>query len=246
MRDAAADAQSILLELRAQANAKHRANVLRLGIPESNSLGVPMPVIRKIAKTLPASNELAAQLWASQLHEARLLAALVFEPGTLSRQQLDELLQDVISWDLCDHLCGSIFASDPDYQQLIERWVPSEQTYFKRAGYALMAVKATHERELEAELIDRWLTLIEQHGGDARVHVKKAASWALREIGHLGIAARDQAIASAQAMIDGTDKKCQWVGRDALKELSDLMYVPHRRRLVSSGSKAARSAEEML
>lgn len=240
------DVHNTLLELRAEASAKHRANVLRLGIPESNSIGVPMPAIRKLAKTLPASNELAGQLWASQLHEARLLAALVFEPGTLSHQQLDELLQDVVSWDLCDHLCGSVFASDPDYLQLIERWVPSELTYVKRAGYALMAVKATHERQLEPELIERWLVLIEQYGGDDRVHVKKAASWALREIGHLNIAARDRAIALAQAMVDGADKKRQWVGRDALKELSDLVYVPHRRRLVSSGSKAARFVEEVL
>ncbi|WP_313812455.1 DNA alkylation repair protein [Glutamicibacter sp.] len=234
--------QSILDELRSASSQKHKANVVRLGIPEANSLGVPMPVIRSLAKTLRYSNSLSWQLWATEIHEARLLACLVFEPGSLSHEQLGALLDDVVSWDLCDHLCGSVFAADAHYQQLILGWAGAEKTYVKRAAFALIATQATHQRALGAELIDQWLGLVEQYSDDGRTHVKKAVSWALRELGHIDIPARDRALEAASRLTQSSSAARRWVGADASRELTDLVFVPGRRRLVSAKSKAARAA----
>jgi len=240
--DSPRDVPSILDVLKANASQKHKANVVRMGIPEQNSLGVPMPLIRSLAKSLGRSNSLAWELWAVQIHEARRLAALVFEPGTLNREQLNSLLGDVASWDLCDHLCGSVFAADPDYPQLIEEWARAEQTYVKRAAFALIATQATHQRSIGQQLIGHWFGLVEKCGCDDRAHVKKAVSWALRELGHIDIPARDQALAVAESLVETGSNAGRWIGRDAAKELADLVFVPGRRRLVSSHSKAARAA----
>lgn len=240
--DSPRDVPSILDALGANASQKHKANVVRMGIPEQNSLGVPMPVIRSLAKSLGRSNRLAWELWAVQIHEARLLAALVFEPGTLNHSQLNSLLGEVASWDLCDHLCASVFAADPEYPQLIEQWADAEQTYVKRAAFALIATQATHQRSLGQQLIGQWFTLIERCGRDNRAHVRKAVSWALRELGHIDIPTRDRALNVAKGLIETGSNAGRWIGRDAAKELADLVFVPGRRRMVSSHSKAAQAA----
>ncbi len=234
--------QQLLQELAGKASEKHKANVVRLGIPEANSLGVPVPAIRALARSTPKSNELAWELWGTGIHEARLLACLIFEPATLSHEQLQLLVNDVRSWDLCDHLCGSVFLHDRYYPELISRWADAEATYEKRAAFALIATASTHARNLDNSLVTQWLELIEQQGADDRLHVKKAVSWALREVAHLDLSSRDTALAVATRMLGGPGKAGQWIGRDALKEIKDLVSVPGRRRLVSAQSKAAQAA----
>lgn len=97
--------QEIIMELKSRASERYKANVVRMGIPEKYSIGVSTTIVRKIAKGIEKSNELAYELWKTQYHEARLLAVLIFEKNKLSMEEINHLMNDVISWDLCDHLC---------------------------------------------------------------------------------------------------------------------------------------------
>lgn len=47
------------------------------GVDSHNTLGVPMPFLRSLARSLGRDHDLALSLWASGIHEARILAALV-------------------------------------------------------------------------------------------------------------------------------------------------------------------------
>ena len=51
--------QEIIEELKAQASEKYKANVIRMGIPEENSIGVAASVIRSFAKKIGKSQGLA-------------------------------------------------------------------------------------------------------------------------------------------------------------------------------------------
>ena len=73
-------APEILAALRAQANPKNVAGMARYGISTQGTLGVPVVVIRRLAKQAGRSHELAAELWASGIHEARILATIVDRP----------------------------------------------------------------------------------------------------------------------------------------------------------------------
>src|ERR1039457_6858348 len=57
------------------------------GISAKGTLGVPVAEIRSLAKQAGRSHELAAELWASGIHEARILATIVEEPARVTREQ---------------------------------------------------------------------------------------------------------------------------------------------------------------
>ncbi|CAI3319358.1 DNA alkylation repair protein [Enterococcus cecorum] len=121
--------QEIINELKILSSEKYKANVVRMGIPEDTSLGVSIANLRKLAKEVKKSNNLAYQLWKTGYHEAKLLATLIFEKEPLAIKEVERLMDDVISWDLCDHLCKNLIIKQPYYNELIFTWIDSSHVY---------------------------------------------------------------------------------------------------------------------
>ena len=127
---------AILEELRAAGTEQKRASAVRVGIPMDKAYGVSVGATRAIARRLKGQHTLAQPLWASGVHEARLLAILVADPKALSRTDIERWLGDVVSWDLCDHLCGDLVRRRADAATLVRRWITSPKLYVKRAAFA--------------------------------------------------------------------------------------------------------------
>ena len=128
----------IIEELKANASGKYKANVVKMGIPEEYSIGVSTAVVRAIAKKAGKSNELARELWNSGYHEAKRLAVLVFDKKTISHDEIEKLICDVQSWDLCDHLCKNLIIKLKSYDEFISNWMTSTHIYKKRAAFTLI------------------------------------------------------------------------------------------------------------
>ncbi|MEL6485033.1 MAG: DNA alkylation repair protein, partial [Bacteroidota bacterium] len=190
----------ILEYLKDQSAEKYKANVVKLGVPEQNSLGVPIPVLRKLAKELKPSNHLAKQLWDSGYHEARLLGVLLVDPYTVDPKWAVALVDDVVSWDLCDHLCKGLLYFLPEHEDLILSWQKDHRLYHKRTAFVLIATAVVYDKEMAQAQIAEYLEIIRNHEADARPHAKKAVSWALREIGKRDIASLQKARPVAEAL----------------------------------------------
>src|ERR1017187_7049842 len=106
-------APEILAALRAQADPKNVAGMARYGISTAGTLGVPVAEIRRLAKQVGRSHSLAAELWASGIHEARILATIVDEPARVTRRQMNQWARDFDSWDVCDQACQNLFRYTP-------------------------------------------------------------------------------------------------------------------------------------
>lgn len=232
--------QEIITQLQTLASEKHKANVVKLGIPEENSIGVSTTEIRALAKNIKKSNDLAYELWKTGYHEARLLAVLLFDKKTLTFEEIDLLMADVVSWDLCDHLCKNLIVKMKSFDQLITLWITSNHTYKKRGAFTLMASAAIHKKDITPETLDDYLALIQEHSQDSQEHVKKSVSWALREIGKHDFDANEKALLLAHYLKDNGSKTQAWIGKDAIKELENLVKVPGRTRLISADSKMGR------
>ena len=233
----------IIARLQSSASERYRANVIKLGIPEENSIGVSTAEIRKLAKEIGKSNDLARELWQTGYHEAKLLAVLVFDPKTFPLTEAEFLIAGVASWDLCDHLCKNLLLKIKGYEKLIEAWCPAEETYRKRAAFTLMSAAAVHEKKISDGTLDQYLQWIAAYSDDNREHVKKAVSWALREIGKKNFTYQEKAILLAREWIEGGSKAQAWIAKDALRELENLVKVEGRERLISAKSQMGR--EEM-
>ena len=232
--------QEIINQLQALASEKHKANVTKLGIPEENSIGVSTAEIRTLAKSIEKSQDLAYELWQSGYHEARLLAVLLFDKKKMTLHEVDALMSDVISWDLCDHLCKNLIVKMKDFDQLITQWITSEHTYQKRGAFTLMASAAIHKKDITEETLDAYLALIQEHSKNEQDHIKKSVSWALREIGKHDFDTYEKALLLAHNLKKHGNKAQIWIGKDAIKELENLAKVPGRKRLISADSKMGR------
>lgn len=227
----------IIKELKANASEKYKANVTKMGIPDEYSIGVSTAVVRAIAKKAGKSNELARELWSSGYHEAKLLAVLVFDKKTLSHEDIEKLILDVQSWDLCDHLCKNLIIKLKDYDEFISKWVTSTHTYKKRAAFTLIASSVIHNKVIANDNLDDYLRIIQEYSDSEQEHVRKAISWALREIGKRDFNYNEKAVLLAHEMKESGNKNKMWIARDALKELETLVKVEGRGRLISSNTK---------
>ncbi|WNX87157.1 DNA alkylation repair protein [Emergencia timonensis] len=103
-----------------------------------------------------------------------------------------------------------------------------------------MASAAIHQKDITAETLDAYLALIQEHSQDEQDHVKKSVSWALREIGKHDFDTNEKALLLAHNLKENGNKAQVWIGKDAIKELENLVKVPGRTRLISADSKMGR------
>lgn len=226
----------IIEELKTNASEKYKANVVKMGVPEEYSIGVSTAVVRAIAKKTGKSNELARELWNSGYHEAKLLAVLVFDKKTISLDEIEKLMVDVHSWDLCDHLCKNLVIKMKGYDELISKWITNTHTYKKRAAFALIASSVIHNKAITNDTLDDYLRIVQEYSDSEHEHIRKAISWALREIGKKDFAYNEKAILLAYELKESGNKNKIWIAKDALKELETLVKVEGRGRLISSNT----------
>jgi 3-methyladenine DNA glycosylase AlkD len=213
-------AEQVLAELRSYANPANIAGMARFGIRGATVLGGPtMPTIRRIGKRLGRDTVLAVELWGSGIHEARLLATLVADPRTFPREQAEAWALDLDSWDVCDQLCGNLLDRTPFADDLVADWTGRPEEFVKRAGFALIAEITVHDKAAPDERLAGFLPLIVREAPDRRNFVRKAVSWALREIGKRNLALNGAAIEAAHRVREGP-REGRWVAGDALRELT--------------------------
>jgi 3-methyladenine DNA glycosylase AlkD len=191
----------------------------RYGINSKGTLGVPMPVLRKLAKEAGRNHELAAQLWASGIHEARILATLIDDPALVTGRQMDRWARDLDSWDVCDQACQNLFRFTPRAFAKAAKWAGARREFVRRAGFSLMAGLAVKARAASDAQFEAFFPLIAEAAVDDRNMVKKAVNWALRQIGKRNSTLCAKAIATAQVIANRDSRAARWVAADALREL---------------------------
>lgn len=234
--DPAAIADELLAELRSNADPDNVAGMQRFGISPVGTLGVTMTTVRGLARGAKhrigrrdpeGLHRLAALLWKSGIHEARLMATVLDVPSLVTREQVESWVLDIDSWDTCDQLCGNLLWRVAFAWDLPAEWVARPETFVKRAGL-VTATQLAKDRIAADERFVPLLELAAQGAFDGRNDVKKGASWALRGIGKrsavLNAAAIDvseRLLAEALAIQPATEasKAARWVARDALREL---------------------------
>jgi len=173
----------ILDLLKQKSNPAYRTGMLRFGVDNSKALGLPIPELRKLAKSLKKNHQLALELWDTGIHKARILASMIDDPALVTPAQMDSWTNDFYSWDLCDQVCGNLFDRTPFAMEKALAYTTQQEEYIKRAGFVLMAEYAVHNKTADDAVFISLLPIIEDEAWDDRNFVKKAVNWALRQIG---------------------------------------------------------------
>jgi 3-methyladenine DNA glycosylase AlkD len=209
----------ILKKLKSLANPHNVEGMAKFGINPKNTYGISIATLRDMAGEIGKSHELAQQLWKTKIHEARILAAFIDRPELVTENQMDCWTADFDSWDVCDQCCISLFKETKYAWGKAIAWSRRQDEFVKRAGFALMATLAVHDKKSGDRKFLQMLQVIKRESTDERNYVKKAVNWALRQIGKRNKTLNIAAIKTAEEISDLNSSSAKWIAADALAEL---------------------------
>lgn len=214
------EAEDILQLLRKKASPRNVRGMARFGMSAQGRLGVSVPEMRRIARLAGKDHRLALALWKTRIAEARIVASMVAEPDKVTARQMETWVVGIDSWDICDQVCGNLWDKTPLAWGKLRAWTRREEEFVRRAGFALIAYLAWHDQQAADARFVAVLPLIRRGAVDERNFVKKAVSWALRNIGKRNPALRREALSLAKELRLSSSRAARWVGADALRELA--------------------------
>lgn len=212
--------EEVIATLKAHGSRKNVEGMGRFGITSRKALGVSAPDLRTIALGIGKSHTLAAALWRTGILEARILAAFIEEPEKVTATQMDRWAKDFDSWAVCDGVCLHLFVKTPFAREKALRWCNDKREFVRRAGFAMMACLAVHDKKATDRQFQKFLPAIRRAATDERNFVRKAVNWALRQIGKRNSFLNRKAIRLAKEIQKTNSKSARWIAADALRELT--------------------------
>src|SRR5882762_5338996 len=220
-----------LRELRGLGEQRNIDGMARFGIRAKVVYGVAKPKMDELARRIGKNHDLALELWATGVHDARILAGMIDEPEQVNASQMERWVRDFDNWDVCDGTCCHLFVfATPAWAKAVE-WSRRKKEFEKRAGFALMAYLAYRDKFAPDAKYQRLFSIIRREAHDERNFVRKAVNLALRQIGKRNMKLNRAAIQEAARICKIDSRAARWIAADAQRELkSDAVQRRLRRK----------------
>ena len=191
----------------------------RFGIRAKIVYGVAKPKMDQLARRIGRDHELALELWNTGVHDARILAGMIDIAEQVTSKQMERWARDFDNWDVCDGTCCHLFAHAGAAWKKAVAWSRRKPEFEKRAGFALMAYLAVHDKTAKDAEFLPLLPMIVREAHDERNFVRKAVNWALRQIGKRSLRLNAAAVRAAERIRKQDSRAARWIAADALREL---------------------------
>jgi 3-methyladenine DNA glycosylase AlkD len=210
---------AVLRELKGMADPKVRAKMEYFGVRVPKAHGISAPVLHQFAKHIGKDHRLAQQIWATGIHEAKILASLIGESEKVTPAEMEQWARDFDSWDVVDAACCYLYAHAKPAWNKVAAWSRRREEFVKRASFSLVAYLSYKDKAAPDARFARFLRLIEREAYDERNFVRKAVNWALRNIGKRNKRLNRAAIRAAERIRRQGSRAARWIAADALREL---------------------------
>ena len=225
--------QKIIIKLRQLGRPDAAAGMAKYGITPDKVFGVSLPNLRALAKEIGQDPVFAKDLWRANYRETMILSGLVDDPQWVTEEQMEQMVLDFYDWEVCDQTVMNLFQKTNFAWENAKQWCQREEEFVRRAGFVLMARLAVSEKKAPDEKFEQYFPFIQKFAHDDRTPVKKAVSWALRQIGKRNIRLNEKAIEIGKRIKEMDCKSARWIASDVLRELQSEA-VQQRLRAKSS------------
>ncbi len=193
-----AAAQNALTQIRADANPERAAGAAAYHKVDRVYLGVANPVLNDLTKNwrqtfdVPERTALAAELWTTDIYEARLAAAKLL---TQARIRPDEAVwaliagwvSDFDSWAIADHACMAgqkRLIADPSRVEQVAQWTTSDHLWTRRAALVITLpwAKMNFPKPEDDKIREQVLGWAASYVPDRAWFIQKAVGWWLRDL----------------------------------------------------------------
>lgn len=162
-------------------------------------LGIANPVLDDLARewrqslTLDDRLDLAAQLWATNAHEPRILAAKMLTQARIKPDDnaawdlIQSWVPDFDAWAIADHACMAghrRLLADPSRIEDVEPWTQSDHMWTRRAALVITLpwTKQNNPTADDLAIRDRVLGWAAAYVPDRAWFMQKAIAWWLRDL----------------------------------------------------------------
>src|SRR5512134_3243119 len=149
--------REVLRWLERRGTKRNREGMARYAIRAPKVFGVSVGDLQRLARELGRDHALAEALWKTGWYEARMLTAFMDEPARVTVAQMNRWARDFDNWAICDTLCFHLFDRSPQAWRMVGPWCRRRREFERRAGFALLAALALHDRHAPDERFRRWL-----------------------------------------------------------------------------------------
>src|SRR5687767_1992728 len=104
------------------------------------SFGIGLTQLRKLAKQIGRNRDLARTLWQTDVYDAKVIALLIDDPKSMTRQQAEQQVEE-LGAGMLSHVfasCDATLAKTPFVVELADEWIRSSDTVRRRCGYGLL------------------------------------------------------------------------------------------------------------
>jgi 3-methyladenine DNA glycosylase AlkD len=220
-----------LAQLQALADDARAAEVAAYHKAARRYLGVPVPQVEALvaewraALSLDDRIALAAGLWDSDIHEARVAAAKLLtqariRPDDAAWGLLASWVPQFDAWAIADHACSALsrrIVADPSRLAAVEAWTTHPNMWARRAALVatLPWTKQNHPRPEDLAIRDRVLGWAASYVSDRDWFIQKAVAWWVRDLSR-----HDPDRARAFLAAHGTGLK-SFARKEAARHLAD-------------------------
>jgi len=208
----------VMAELEALGTAQNRKIYPRHGVDAEKLFGVPFAGYYALAKRIRpgtgAAHKLAFELWATENHDARMLACMLADPAGFDPVELDRWVKDADNSILADAI-AALVTRTPQAESRVTRWIKAGHEFTQRCAWTVLAgllkqaddpgsVKALPRKpaSYDAEALAEFINTIETNIHDAPNRAAEAMNTCLIAIGTYRDDVRADAIAAAERIGD--------------------------------------------
>lgn len=184
--------------LKALSNPEKAADMAKYHKAKREYLGVGNPDIDTLCKQWRADSnvderiKIAATLWDSDIHEARIAAAKLLtqariRPDDAVWAEITRWVPQFDAWAIADHACSAgsrRLIMDPSRLDTVEGWTTDENMWVRRAALVMTLpwTKQNHPSEGDNAIRERALGWAANYVADHDWFIQKSISWWLRSL----------------------------------------------------------------
>ena len=173
--------RDVIAQLQHAGTAQNRKVYARHGAAEP-MFGVSYKDLGRIAKPLKTDHSLAADLWDSGNHDARVLALRVADASAMTKTRARRWLRDVDNYILAEGL-GGLLAQSPHARELSDEWRDSPREWPASVGWFIVTCTAEQSEVWSAGELRDLVAQIETEIAERPNRVRHEMNGALIAIG---------------------------------------------------------------
>lgn len=189
--------KSILKKINRNADGDTMINMYKRGVKYKRSYGIKLIVLKKMVKEFDENQDLAAELWESNIREMRIFAGMLQPLESLTKEQMQTWAKDFNNPEIVEQTCINLFQNYADAENVAIEWCIDDNEFIQMAGFLLVSLivpKLTENLTYLENILD--LSVINSNSDS--LHIKNAIVRALVGIGKLNQEFNFKAMASVK------------------------------------------------